>query len=35
MTHAYEQDGEDPGFAHDVQAGAAENIPTSTHVGPH
>lgn len=35
MTQASEQGGEDPGFAHDVQPGAAENIPTSTHVGPH
>jgi GTP-binding protein HflX len=34
-THAHEQDGDDAGFAQDVQPGPAENIPTSTHVGPH
>jgi GTP-binding protein HflX len=34
-THAQEQDGDVRGLAHEVQQGQAENIPTSTHVGPH
>ncbi|HEX8785612.1 MAG TPA: GTPase HflX, partial [Telluria sp.] len=34
VTHAYEQIGEEPGFAHEV-AGSAESIPTTTQVGPH
>jgi GTP-binding protein HflX len=35
LTRADEQDGDDPGFAHEVQAGPAESIPTTTRVGPH
>jgi len=34
-TDAHQQDGEEQGFAHEVQPGSAENIPNSTHVGPH
>jgi GTP-binding protein HflX len=34
-ARAREQDGDVRGFAHDVQQGPAENIPNSTHVGPH
>jgi GTP-binding protein HflX len=34
-TDAHQQEGDEPGFAHDVQPGPAENIPNSTHVGPH
>jgi GTP-binding protein HflX len=34
-ARAREQDGDVRDFAHDVQQGPAENIPNSTHVGPH
>jgi GTP-binding protein HflX len=35
IAHAHEQDRDVRDFAHDVQQGPAENIPNSTHVGPH